>query len=423
MRPVSAEEVEIGKPLPWSVYDRGGKLLFGQGMVVAGDAHRAIVLERGMIVPETSTSGGQMAPSMEELLGPGAMPDETWHEGGDGDEDADPDPDPDPEGPGELEEFPADAAPLPPSEPSPPVFATLQRMRVDLGRLHEAIAGCRGEDLALRVLDMATRLRGLVARDADAALAAMQLEVADDDGHSARLLHAATLCQVMMQALDWDEDESLSLLAAALTFDVALAPMAAAMNRQESALTPDQRAIVDAHAQFGVELLQVAGVDDPVWLEAIANHHERLDGSGYPRGLRGDAICRGARLLAIADIYSAMIRPRAWREAVHARHALRSLFLERGRLVDEVLAARLVREIGVFPPGTPVQLANGEVGVVWRRGRNATHPVVARLVNANGTLAAIATRRDTALEGFAITGAVPTHKYQLLVAGAGRLWE
>jgi len=199
--------------------------------------------------------------------------------------------------------------------------------------------------------------------------------------------------------------------------------MASALNRQESALTADQRAIVDAHAQFGVELLQVAGVDDPVWLEAIAKHHERLDGSGYPRGLSGNAICRGARLLAIVDIYSAMVRPRAWREAVHARHALRSLFLERGRLVDETLATRRIREIGVFPPGTPVQLANGEVGVVWRRGNNATHPVVARLVNANGTLAAIALRRDTALEAFAITGAVPPQKYQLLVAGAGRLWE
>ena len=86
-------------------------------------------------------------------------------------------------------------------------------------------------------------------------------------------------------------------------------------------------------------------------------------------------------------------------------------------------------EIGVKACGAKAKTwctasdANGEVGVVWRRGSNATHPVVARLVNANGTLAAIATRRDTSLEGFAITGAVPPQKYQLLVAGAGRLWE
>ncbi|MCE7033040.1 HD domain-containing protein [Lysobacter sp. GX 14042] len=415
VRPVSAEEVEIGKPLPWSVYDRDGALLFGQGMVVAGEAHLGIVLARGMIVPETATSAGQLEPPTEDLPDPAATSDGDPAAAGDDDQDAgaDPGPEAEPEGLG---------LPGLPEEPRPPVFATLQRMRVELEHLHAAIAEGRGEDLALQVLDLAIRLRALVGRDADAALAAMQLEVADD-AHSARLLHAATLCQMLVQALEWDEDESLSLVAAALTFDVALTPMAATLNRQESALTPDQRAMVDAHPQFGVELLRVAGVDDAVWLEAIAHHHERLDGSGYPGGLRDTAICRGARLLAIVDIYSAMVRPRAWREAVHARLALRSLFLERGRLVDESLAARLVREIGVFPPGTPVMLANGEVGVVWRRGSNATHPVVARLVNANGTLAAIPVRRDTALEAFAITATVPPHKYQLLVSGAARLWE
>jgi len=421
VRPVSAEEVEIGKPLQWPVYDRDGRLLFAQGMVVAGEAHMGIVLERGLVVPEIdAASPEEIVPAVQEVPAPGAA----------GNEDGDDDPAEDPgadDGGHDGEDEGDDAGfvaldPDPSAEPRLPVFTTLQRMRVELERLHVAIAECRGEDLALQVLDLAVRLQALVARDADAALAAMQLEVSEDD-HSARLLHAATLCQILVQALGWDEDESLSLVAAALTFDVALTPLAHTLNRQQAALSPDQRAMVDAHPQFGVELLRVAGVDDPLWLDAIAHHHERLDGSGYPRGLRGTSICRGARLLAIVDIYSAMVRPRAWREAVHARHALRSLFLERGRLVDEALAARLVREIGVFPPGTPVKLANGEVGVVWRRGGNATHPVVARLVNANGTLAAIPVRRDTSLEAFAISATVSPQKYQLLVSGAARLWE
>lgn len=422
MRPVSAEEVEIGKPLPWSVYDRDGRLLFAQGMVVAGEAHMGIVLERGLVVPEVSASTGEMAPAVGEVSAPGAGGDDDAHADA---EDAPGTDEGDLEGDSEGEEdvTESDASdPDLPAEPQLPVFTTLQRMRLELERLHVAIAECRGEDLALQVLDLAVRLQALVTQDADAALAAMQLEVGDDD-HSARLLHAATLCQILVQALEWDEDESLSLVAAALTFDVALTPLASTLNRQQAALSADQRAMVDAHPQFGVELLRVAGVDDALWLDAISHHHERLDGSGYPLGLRGNAICRGARLLAIVDIYSAMVRPRAWREAVHARHALRSLFLERGRLVDEALSARLVREIGVFPPGTPVKLANGEVGVVWRRGGNATHPVVARLVNANGTLAAIPVRRDTSLEAFAISATVPPQKYQLLVSGAARLWE
>lgn len=393
MRPVVADEVALGSELAWSVYDRDGKLLFVQGTTIACQAHLDILLERGMVVPETATSGGALAP----------MPDE-----------------PSLAGDGDVVDL-LEAVTAEPSVPEPPVFRCMQGLRRELQQLHEAIGQAPSPDLGEAVVELAERLRMLVARDADAALASMQLEVGDD-GHMARLLHAATLCEVLVQAQQWDADEGLSMVAAALTFDVALSPISAELNRQHGGLTADQRALVDAHPEAGVQLLQAAGVDDPLWLEAVLQHHERLDGSGYPNRLPGDAISRGARLLAVVDIFSAMVRPRAYREAVHARHALRSLFLERGRAVDEQLAVLLVREIGVFPPGTPVRLANQEVGVVLRRGSDAAHPLVARLINANGTLAALAVQRDTAIAEYAIAETVPPHKYQHLVASAGELW-
>lgn len=402
MRPVEASEVALGTLLAWSVYDRDGKLLFTQGTTIGCQAHLDIVLERGLVAPESSASGGALAPMPE-------------HESAATDADA---------GqsgmPGEPDPESAAVAELP-AEPQPPVFRGMQALRRELQHLHEAIIDAPDEHLAGAVMDLAERLRALVTRDADAALASMQLEVGDD-GHLARLLHAATLCQLLVQAQQWNADEGLSLVAAALTFDVALTPIATELNRQCGALTDDQRALVDAHPEAGVQLLQAAGVSDPLWLEAVLQHHERLDGSGYPNRLPGTAINRGARLLAIVDVFSAMVRPRAYREAVHARHALRSLFLERGRAVDEELATLLVREIGVFPPGTPVRLANGEVGVVLRRGSDAARPWVARLINANGTLAALAVQRDTAQPEFAIAETVPPHKYRHLVASAGELW-
>ncbi len=309
----------------------------------------------------------------------------------------------------------------PQAEPEPPVFREMQKLRRQLSALHDELLRRNGELLTDPLFELALRLRALVARDPDAALAAMQLEVGDDS-QVARVLHAATLCELLVRARELNEEESLSIIAAALTYDVALNPFADAMNQQQSELSADQRLVISGHPQAGVELLQQAGVEDPVWLAAVLQHHERIDGSGYPNALSGDAISPGARMLAITDIYSAMVRPRAYREAVHARHALRSLFLERGKAVDEDLAALLVREIGVFPPGTPVRLANAEVGVVLRRGQSATRPIVARLINANGTLAAFAAQRDTALSEYAITETVPPLKYQTLVASASELW-
>ncbi len=393
MRPVAADEVELGSPLAWSVYDREGKLLFVQGMVLASQEHIDLVLERGMLVPDTPGTANVLVPEFDRLADDGQTPD--------ADDDAE------------------DKGP--PAKPEPPVFREMQKLRRELRVLHDALLRRDGEPLTEALFALALRLRALVARDPDAALAAMQLEVGDD-GQVARVLHAATLCELLVRARDWDEEESLSIIAAALTYDVALNPFADDMNQQQSELTTDQRLVIDRHPQAGVELLQEAGVEDPVWLAAVLQHHERIDGSGYPNGLSGDGISRGARKLAIADIYSAMVRPRAYREAVHARHALRSLFLERGKAVDEGLASLLVREIGVFPPGTPVRLANGEVGVVLRRGRGATQPIVARLINANGTLAALAAQRDSALPEYAITETVPPRKYQDLVASASELW-
>jgi HD-GYP domain-containing protein (c-di-GMP phosphodiesterase class II) len=393
VRPVVADEVELGSPLAWSVYDRDGKLLFVQGMVLTSPAHVALVLERGMLVPDTDATAGVLVPEFDHLAD-GAETPETPDDAG---EDA------------------------PPAAPEPPVFREMQKLRRELRALHDELLQRSGEPLTERLFELALRLRALVARDADAALAAMQLEVGDD-GQVARILHAATLCELLVRARGWDEVESLSVIAAALTYDIALNPFADAMNQQQTELSADQRLVIAGHPQAGVELLQEAGVEDPVWLAAVLQHHERIDGSGYPTGLSGDAISRGARKLAIADIYSAMVRPRAYREAVHARHALRSLFLERGKAVDESLASLLVREIGVFPPGTPVRLANGEVGVVLRRGRGATRPIVARLINANGTLAALAAQRDSAVPGYAITETVPPRKYQALVASASELW-
>ena len=169
-------------------------------------------------------------------------------------------------------------------------------------------------------------------------------------------------------------------------------------------------------------LLKAAGVEDPLWLDAVLHHHERLDGSGYPHGLMGRDIGDGARLLAVVDIFSAMVRPRAYREAVIARNALRNLFMERGTAVDTELPGLLVKEIGVFPPGTVVRLASGEVGVVTHRGGNAACPRVARLVNANGTFAAVARSRDTREAEHVIVEAVPQARYQAFLSNCARFW-
>jgi hypothetical protein len=128
-------------------------------------------------------------------------------------------------------------------------------------------------------------------------------------------------------------------------------------------------------------------------------------------------------LLAIVDIYTAMVRPRVYREALPAKLALRSIFLERGKLVDEGLAATLVKELGVFPPGTLVRLANKEVGIVVRRGQDAAHPQVARVMTAEGYRASVPVLRDTRDPQFAILDSVSYDRFPGVLASAASLWK
>ena len=370
MRPVAEEDIGLGVPLPWPVFDRSGTLLLGEGAVVHDAAQRDALLLRGIMVP----AGISLVRSGEP--------------------------------------------PLPP----PPVIETLQALRRELLFLHRKLLAREAAGAPERIIAIAAELRTQVARDPDAALAAMQLRL-DAADHAARQMHAGIVCVLAARKMQLPTLAGDALVAAALTHDVALGPLAARLNGHNADLTPAQRRQVEAHAQDGTDLLLEAGVTDPLWLDAVLHHHERLDGSGYPHGLRGEEIAATTRMLAIADIYTALVRPRAYREALHARHALRTIFLERGKGVDEDLAAMLVKEVGVYPPGTLVRLANDEIGVVLRRGVDAARPLVARVITADGLRASVAVARDTREPELAIVEPVPHERHPGVMANLAALWS
>ena len=114
----------------------------------------------------------------------------------------------------------------------------------------------------------------------------------------------------------------------------------------------------------------------------MAQHHETIDGRGYPAALRGDAISHAAQVLSVADRYGAMATGRAYRPAALPNAVLRQLFMDKDKNIDASLAGLLVKAVGIYPPGSLVALANGETAVVVKRTRSANHPVV-RSVKSN----------------------------------------
>ena len=169
-------------------------------------------------------------------------------------------------------------------------------------------------------------------------------------------------------------------------------------------------------------MLQKYEVKDPVWLHAVAQHHERLDGSGYPAALTGEAISREARLLAVADVYAALVVEHGHRRAFAANAALKELYLMREKQLDAQMVEMLIKVVGVFPPGCYVKLANGEVAVVTRAGPAPSSPVVHSFVNPRGQAINVYSRRECYHPQFAIKEVLIKSKVDVKLNNKPALW-
>ena len=160
--------------------------------------------------------------------------------------------------------------------------------------------------------------------------------------------------------------------------------------------------MISEHPDKSEELLRQAGVTDNAWLDAVRQHHEFMDGAGYPQGLKGEAISRLARVIKLADIYCALVSGRAYRTAMLQNSAMRELFMQRGKQVDGQLTEQFVKVVGIYPPGTFVRLANAEIAVATRHGASASAPMVQSVVGPRGSPLAVYGKRDCGKADFAI---------------------
>jgi hypothetical protein len=104
-------------------------------------------------------------------------------------------------------------------------------------------------------------------------------------------------------------------------------------------------------------------------IEGIVQHHERLDGSGYPLGLVGEQIGIYGRMAAIADSFAALVSTRPYANASSAQDALMNLYEWCGTSFHEPLVEQFVQAIGIFPVGSMVELSSGEIAIVLSHNR------------------------------------------------------
>lgn len=142
-------------------------------------------------------------------------------------------------------------------------------------------------------------------------------------------------------------------------------------------LTRTEQEMVNAHPVLGAKLLLDADVFPREVARIVAQHHERTDGSGYPSGLKSEAIDRMARIVAIADAYDRHCNHADPMESLTPYLALSYMFGQQKTVFDVEILALFIRCLGVYPPGTVVELSNGEIGMVMAvNPKNQLNPSV-----------------------------------------------
>ncbi|MFC5402173.1 HD-GYP domain-containing protein [Cohnella soli] len=163
--------------------------------------------------------------------------------------------------------------------------------------------------------------------------------------------------------LGWPEEETVRAGKAGFLHDVGKCKIAEAILNKPSGLTNEEYGEMKNHPRYGYEILKNS-LDDPAIALAALQHHERMDGKGYPQGLTGDQIHPMAKVVAVADVYSAMISTRVYREKRDLHFVLRELYeLSFGEL-DPDITHTFIRHMLPNFIGKRVELSSGESGTI-----------------------------------------------------------
>lgn len=353
---LKAEDLSVGQQLIWPVYDSNGAMLVKPGFLIGSEEQIERLVLRGAFAKKEDLGKAKQAPPTTAKL--------------------------------------VDISPFKLLEDASSQLAIVLAS-VDLV-----------ENFTQDILDLVADIQQACHRDAHAALASLFVL----EGNSYPIKHSidvAVLVELIGKKKGFSVQERQAVISAALTMNIAMIELQEVLFRQEQALTQEQKIAIQNHSQQGVAILKQAKVSNSLWLMCVLTHHEKVSGGGYPKNLQGDQYPEGSQLIALADQYCARMSPRAYRDPLLHKNVLRDILLDKGKTVTDDIAGLFIKELGFYPPGMVVQLANSEVGVVTKRGEKPDAPVVHVCMKPQMGNYDSPMMRNTKMDAFAIRRILP----------------
>jgi HD-GYP domain-containing protein (c-di-GMP phosphodiesterase class II) len=177
-------------------------------------------------------------------------------------------------------------------------------------------------------------------------------------------LSASVWATTLGRELGLKRDKLNALSMGALFMDIGKTALPGELLNKQGRLTDDEWELMKSHVEHGASILSENDDVPADVLDIIRTHHERIDGSGYPAGLRSNKIPFLGQIAGIIDFYVTVTSPRPFAKAVSPSNATYMLYQQQGRHFSELLVRNLIQALSTYPTGSLVELSSGEVGVV-----------------------------------------------------------
>lgn len=238
--------------------------------------------------------------------------------------------------------------------------------QIDGGKVKQAVDGC--VDSILRNPDASVWLTRIQAKD---------------EGTAQHSLNVSALSIILGKAMNMTTKELEDLGVCAMLHDIGKTSIPTELLLKKEKLSDEERKLLQTHCRAGRDLLVSTKSVMSGAADVAHSHHERPDGTGYPRGLTAEKIPKYAKIVAIAETYDVITTSQPYRNAVSASEALQELYKHRGTQFDENMVITFIDAVGIFPPGSIVEMVNGEIGIVLSNTNDKLRPKVIVILDVN----------------------------------------
>lgn len=177
-------------------------------------------------------------------------------------------------------------------------------------------------------------------------------------------VNVAVISLIIGIGLNLNKNRLITLCSGALLHDIGKVFIPKEILNKPSSLTQEEYEVIKKHPKLGYEYLRKQSQIKTTILLISLQHHERIDGTGYPYGITGEKIHYLSKIVSIADVYDALTSDRSYRRALSASDAIEYIMGNVGRMFDFSIVNMFTKLIVPFPFGTIVKLSNGDVGIV-----------------------------------------------------------